>query len=136
MFRVVGIVLSAICLFGCGRDNGECSKAPPAAAVKQADEEPISNTKAAVLAELGKHFKVASESIDVNRSLMVPPLKADDLDLVEIVMNLEERFQVEIPDSLIEKHGNGKLGDKSFDLTPLQLVTIVDESKLQATKRK
>ena len=53
--------------------------------------------------------KVLVEQLDVSEEEVVPPasiiddLKADSLDVVEIIMGLEEEFDIEIPDDDAEK---------------------------------
>ncbi len=53
--------------------------------------------------------KVLVEQIDVSEDEVVPSasivddLKADSLDVVEIIMGLEEEFDIEIPDDEAEK---------------------------------
>jgi acyl carrier protein len=53
--------------------------------------------------------KVLVEQLDVSEDEVVPPasivddLKADSLDVVEIIMGLEEEFDIEIPDEDAEK---------------------------------
>ncbi len=53
--------------------------------------------------------KVLVEQLDVSADEVQPPasivddLKADSLDVVEIIMGLEEEFDIEIPDDEAEK---------------------------------
>jgi acyl carrier protein len=53
--------------------------------------------------------KIIAEQLDVEESKVVPAasfaddLKADSLDLVELIMSIEEEFGVEIPDEEAEK---------------------------------
>jgi len=53
--------------------------------------------------------KIIAEQLDVEESKVVPgasfadDLKADSLDLVELIMSIEEEFGVEIPDEEAEK---------------------------------
>jgi acyl carrier protein len=70
-----------------------------------------------VISEL---LKVDSSAIPMDKPISDPPLKADELDLVEIVMELEERQGVEIPDAAIES---------SVRITPNQLVAIVRHAR-------
>jgi acyl carrier protein len=69
----------------------------------------------------------------MDRPISEPPLKADDLDLVEIVMTLEERRGVEISDAALERYG--KLGGP-VRITPNQLATIVKEAPKGAHTKK
>ena len=57
----------------------------------------------------------------MNKPLSDPPLKADDLDLVELVMEVEERLGVAIQDDQVEKL-SGKLGKGPIRMTPIQIV--------------
>ena len=53
--------------------------------------------------------KIVAEQLNVDEALVVPSarfsddLNADSLDLVEMIMSLEEEFNVEIPDEDAEK---------------------------------
>jgi hypothetical protein len=72
----------------------------------------------------------------MDRPISDSPLKADDLDLVEIVMELEERLGIEIADAAIERQA-GPLGKGTVRITPSQLVSIArDAPKVQPSKRK
>ena len=86
----------------------------------------------AVISDL---LKVDSSAIPMDKPLS--DLKADELDLVEIVMELEERYGVEISDAAVERYSGEKLGKGPVRITPNQLVSIVREApKLQQPKRK
>lgn len=53
--------------------------------------------------------KILVDKLDVSEEEVVPPasiindLKADSLDVVEIMMSLEDEFQIDIPDEDAEK---------------------------------
>jgi acyl carrier protein len=81
-----------------------------------------------VRAVIANTMKANPASIDMNRSLSDPPLKADELDLVEMVMELEDRLGISVPDEELERAG-GTVGKGSVRLTPAQLVTIVSKAK-------
>ena len=87
-----------------------------------------------VIAEL---LNVDASAIVMDKPISDSPMKADDLDLVEIVMELEERQGVEIKDAAIERHLGRKFGAGSPRITPNQLAQIVREApKLQELKRR
>jgi acyl carrier protein len=72
-----------------------------------------------VRSEVAKILKKDPAQIEVTKPLLA--LGADDLDIVEIVMAVEEAFKVEIPDSAIA----GKGGEVSKSLTVQTLAEIV-----------
>jgi acyl carrier protein len=72
-----------------------------------------------VRAEVAAILKKKSSQIDVKEPLVAQG--ADELDIVEIVMAVEEAFNAEIPDSAIGE----KVGEASKDLTVEKLAEIV-----------
>ncbi|MDB5387220.1 MAG: Acyl carrier protein [Planctomycetaceae bacterium] len=48
------------------------------------------------------HLKVPKEEVN-SQSRFVEDLKADSLDIVELIMDLEEEFEISIPDEDYEK---------------------------------
>jgi acyl carrier protein len=83
-----------------------------------------------VIADL---LEVDAAVIPMDRPISDPPLKADDLDVVEIVMEVEERLGIEIADAAIERQAGGTLER----ITPNQLVSVAREApKAQQPKRK
>lgn len=93
-----------------------------------------SETEISVRKTIAAQLKSTPEAIQMN----VPfrEQKADDLDLVEMIMTLEEQFEVTIPDNIIEKYAGGKVGQDWSKLTPNQLVKIVEECKANPSKRR
>jgi acyl carrier protein len=95
---------------------------------------------------IAQHLAVSVDLVDMDKPLCEPPCKADDLDLVEIVMALEERLAIEIPDKMLEDRlkERGKFLAKVesnrkstvVTITPNELVDIVIEAKKQPPKRK
>jgi acyl carrier protein len=79
-----------------------------------------------VRSEVATILKKDSAQIDVAKPLVSQG--ADELDIVEIVMAIEEVFEIEIPDSAIGE----KIGEVSKTLTVQKLAEIV--SKQQKTK--
>lgn len=63
-------------------------------------EEVAKKLKAMVVDQLG----LDDESEVKNESRFVDDLNADSLDVVELVMAVEEEFNVEIPDAEVEEH--------------------------------
>jgi acyl carrier protein len=58
-------------------------------------------------------------------------LGADDLDLVELVMELEEHFNIDIPDDAIENAaGTKSLGEGMKNITMAKLASVVDKRKM------
>ncbi len=99
----------------------------------QSGPDPAETRVRAVISEL---FKVDPSAIPMDKPISAPPLKADDLDLVELVMVLEERHGVTISDAAVERYA-GKLGKEPIRITPNQLVSLVREApKGQRPKRK
>src|SRR5437868_14700378 len=79
----------------------------------------------AVRAVISELLKVHPSSIAMDKPISDPPLNADDLDLVEIVMELEERHGIEIADDSVEQYTGGKLRKGPVPITPNQLASIV-----------
>src|SRR5262249_10399918 len=91
------------------------------------------NAVRAVISEL---FKVDASAISMDKPISEPPLNADELDLVEIVMALEDRQNVVIPDEALDRYVGGKVGRiPVFRITPSQLASIVREASKQKPKR-
>jgi acyl carrier protein len=121
------LIAVVVSVSGC-ISNTEPAKGPS----NQAAPDVAERTVRAVISDL---LKVNSSAIPMDKPISDPPLKADDLDLVEIVMELEERNEVEISDAAVERYG--KLGKGPIRITPNQLVAIVREApKRQQSKRK
>ena len=94
-----------------------------------AEQAPTSDPEAAVRAAISKRFEVRPSAIDMDRRLCDAPFKADDLDLVELVMEIEERLGVTIPDERVEELLDGQLGKVPIRITPAQLVTLAKQAK-------
>ena len=115
--------------------QGCTSKAAP---VNELGNQPAPDAAGKVVrAVISDLLKVDSSAIPMDKPLSDMPLKADELDLVEIVMELEERHGVEISDAAVERYMGEKFGKGPVRITPNQLVSIVREApKLQQPKRK
>ncbi len=81
--------------------------------------QPAQQTIERVRSEVGAILKKDSAEIDVSKPLAAQG--ADELDIVEIVMAVEEAFKVEIPDSAIGKD----VKEVSKTLTVQKLAEIV-----------
>ena len=66
-------------------------------------EEIFEQVKDVIVEQLGVEREQIEES-----STFIEDLAADSLDVVELIMNLEEKFEIEIPDSDAEKITNVK----------------------------
>jgi acyl carrier protein len=62
----------------------------------------VSSIQEKVIAIVGEHLDVPKEEITLESSF-VDNLKADSLDIVELVMALEDHFEVKIPDDDYDK---------------------------------
>ena len=100
-------ILAVLLLCGCGSQPGQ-------------------QTVGRVRSEVATILKKDSAQIDVAKPLVAQG--ADELDIVEIVMAVEEAFKVEIPDSAIGEN----IGEVSKTLTVQKLAEIV--SRQQRTK--
>jgi acyl carrier protein len=81
-----------------------------------------------VRATISELLKVDSTSIPMDKPISEPPLNADDLDLVEIIMELEERQDIAISDDAIERYVGAGFGKGPIRVTPNQLALIVREA--------
>jgi acyl carrier protein len=100
MLKTLLIIASTAWLVGCG------SKAQP-------------QTVERVREEVAKILKKEATQIDVGKPLGAQG--ADELDIVEVVMAVEEAFKVQIPDSALEE----KPGEVAKTLTVQKLADIV-----------
>ena len=118
-----------VAIVGCAGNTS-----PPKEQTNQAGSDAAETLVRTVIAEL---LKVNASAIPMDKSISDAPVKADDLDLVEIVMELEDRHGVEISDAAIERYLGGKFGVAPPRITPNQLAAIVREApKLQQSRRK
>jgi len=103
-----------ICLFlsGCG-DSTQSQRA------KQQGPSVVDGVRS----EVATILKKKANEIDVSKPLVAQG--ADELDIVEIVMAVEEAFKVEIPDSVIGE----KIGEVSKTLTVEKLAEVVSKQK-------
>lgn len=109
---LTALAMLCISLVSCDR--------PQAVQVAQASQPQIVDR---VRKEAAKILKKDVAQVDVTKPFAA--LGADDLDVVEIVMAVEEAFNVEIPDDAIA----GKSDDVSKTLTVQKLAEIVSRQK-------
>ena len=83
----------------------------------------MNTTSDAVLEIVSNHTKMKPE--DITRDTLMENLAIDSLGMVEIIFELEERFDIEIPES-------GTIAErfKKFK-TPADVIAAVDELVLQ-----
>lgn len=62
--------------------------------LKMNNEEIFEKLKKIIVGQLGVDEEIVKEE-----STFVDDLEADSLDIVELIMNIEEEFEIEIPDS-------------------------------------
>ena len=101
-------LLAPLLLAGCGRATPH----PPSSSEYQRIVERISGI-------VGKQLDLNVREVDVGVPLSKQKKAADELDVVEIIMNVEEAFNIEIKDE--------EVGDK--DLSVKKLADIVSQKK-------
>ena len=73
---------------------------------------------------------VRQETGSIQSSTSLKDLGADELDLVEVVMELEEAFHVKIADGAVQKAaGTAPMDNMLKALTPPKLAAIVEEAR-------
>jgi acyl carrier protein len=129
MFRFSLLVVALGCTMGCtygSSANGSKTEQQP---VDSQDKKSKNDVEPVVRGVVAERLRVKPQSIDMNKPIV------DELGVVQIVMTLEERFKIEIPDKIIDQHGHAKLGEPACKLSPFQLVAIVEESRKLAAKK-
>jgi acyl carrier protein len=128
MQRVHGYVLGlVIAINGC-TSSADPTKAP----VNEGDSGAVEKIVRDVIAEI---MKVDAAVIQMDKPISTPPLKADELHLIEIVMELEERHGVEISDAALDRYTGRKEGEP-VRITPNELASIVREAPKRQHSRK
>lgn len=132
-FNLLAVILALVA--GCTQDSP----------VKKAEEKPVKGEEKQTTSQnkimkdevepvvrvvVAERLRIKPESLDMKKPI------ADELDVVQVVMTLEERFMFDIPDAVIEKHSKAKLGEPACKLSPSQLVGIVEESRMLAAKKR
>lgn len=82
-----------------------------------------------VLEEIARILNTKSKELAVNKTFWEQPQKADALDIVETIMSIEERLEIEISDDAIDKACGAKgVEDIAQKLTISTFQRIVRES--------
>jgi acyl carrier protein len=90
----------------------------------EGDRGEVEASERVVRSVISKNLKVDPSAIEMDKPISEPPLNADELDLVEIVMDLEEQLIIVVPEEALEH----QLGKGPVQITPRQLATIVREA--------
>jgi acyl carrier protein len=113
-----------------------CSEQPipamPKAVVTDSSSKEVEEFVPKLLAE---QLAVDRSKIVMNRPIGEPPLGADELDLVEIIMEIEEHFDVSIPDEDLEEISGAKQDHLLTRITPAHLVTLAKKARERSSKR-
>ena len=117
MRRTSLFLLLVAALIGCGSQQ----------AATKSQSTSTAGTELLVRAAIAKVMKTDASSIQMDRPISDPPLKADDLSLVEIIIEIEDRAGISIDERTIEVHA-GRLGDGPPKVTPNQIVKMVQDS--------
>ena len=132
-FRPIVFIL-LLTLPGCGsQDRPETPVSVAPKVVPAAPKAPAGPTEVGVRRILAAQFEVDPSKIAFDQPMSKPPLNADELALVEIVMELEDHFSIVIPDHELDLDGlKNELGEPTVRITPRQLVEIVDRLRSEA----
>jgi acyl carrier protein len=128
MRRVGFLLLLPMCILGCEQRSTTDTKSQLDSKL-QTHQPEADGVEGVVRRVVSERLRVNPQSLDMNKAI------ADELDVVQVVMTLEERFAVEIPDRVIEKHAGAKLGAPKCKPSPAQLIEIVKDSKQLAAKK-
>ena len=122
------LLLLLATLIGCGSQQGVNQTATRPQSASTAGSEIL------VRSAIARVLKADASSIQMDRPISDPPLKADELSFVEIIMELEDRAGISIDEEIMDRHG-GKLGDGPIKVTPNQLVKMVEDAPKAAGAR-
>lgn len=135
MTRRVSILVVAV-LAGCTKQPEAVVEQPGTASAASVgvgnSTSPVEDFVRELLVE---QLAVDRSKIDMNRPVGDAPLKADDLDLVEMVMEIEEHFDVSIPDEEMARISGGQPIDLPHRITPDHLATLTKQALERAGKR-
>ena len=127
------VLVMGVLLTGCSRPVGTNSispataKAPPRANSSKPTVDQVREI-------VSQQMNVAIDKVTPATSL--GDLGADDLDLVELVMELEDHFSINIPDEKTDPFINSNDSQPGLKaLTIQKLVAIVDELKASSAKK-
>ncbi len=140
--RALCVMVMSIPYLLCG-----CTKSPPAAGPVPAPAQPVPapaqpapaapktvDVEELVRTVITKQFGVPAGKIAMDRPLSDPPLSADELDMVELVMELEDRLNITIPDEALEKRSKATKAADVVRITPADLVKIVRKAQTRPGK--
>jgi acyl carrier protein len=94
----------------------------PGAAVLGADE------RREVLEGIATILGNSPDSVALDEPILNPGKEIEEFDLLEILIELEDRFDVEIEEEVIERSTGGRFNEVQKRLTPRQLFAIVAEA--------
>jgi acyl carrier protein len=120
----MSLVLFAVALFlsmpGC----------PPKPAPPSAEEAVFTQDAAKVVrAVIAEHLEISPDEVDMQKPLSAQTVAADDLDAVEIVLELETRFNLSLPDEDIDAIAGKRDGGQWQRLKPAQLVELLVKAR-------
>lgn len=124
---VIALIATLSLLSGCGNkshsqtSNSKAGVDKPTRAVLSEDEQLLSGIRDIV----AKQLSLDASAIDVELPLSKQKVAADELDVVEIIMGVEETFGIEIKDEEVS-NSEGHLKD---DLSVRSLVDMVMKKK-------
>jgi acyl carrier protein len=128
----IAVLLSLTCLAtpaatGCGNKppSGGSANNPAADARAQSSRPDNRQVVTEIRDIVAKVLSIEPEAVDVSAPLSKQKAAADELDVLEIVMGVEESFGVEIRDEEI----TGESGEISEDLSVKKLADIVSNKK-------
>jgi acyl carrier protein len=88
-----------------------------------------------VLTLLAEQLGVPRSQIDMNRPISSPPMNADDLDLVELIMEIEEHFEVTIQDQELVDISGAPPDKVLTRITPAHLVILTKQAHGRSAKK-
>lgn len=71
----------------------------------------------------------APETIAMDQPIIDPAKGIEEFELLDILLGIEDRFDIEISEDAIERATGGRFDDVQKQLTPRQLVSILSEAK-------
>lgn len=117
-------LLAASLQSGCGNMTPHQSSGGKPASVESASFE-YQRIVERISSIVGKQLDLNVREVDMNVPLSKQKKAADELDVVEIIMNVEEAFNIEIKDEEVGE----SLEDVSKDLSVKKLADIVSKKK-------
>ena len=77
---------------------------------------------------MGAVSAILGESIELNQPILNPGKDIEEFELLEILIELEDRFDVEIDEEAIERASGSRFNEVQKRLTPRLLIDIVAEA--------